>query len=125
MRTRQVRWFEGMLMLPHHFQANRANLDDVQATVHEWLNPYCYGIRSLRLNENALANYEVRIDRLQARLKDGLLISVPENSHLDTLDVGPLFKGNAGLSELYVYLLLPDVVSGRPPAWSWTVRPTR
>ena len=101
MRTKQVRWFEGMLVLPHHFQAAEANYLDLLATSQDWLAPYAYGIRAIDINLDALANFEVRIPRLQARLKDGSLISVPQNGFLQTLDLRPAFAAHA---ELYVHL---------------------
>jgi predicted component of type VI protein secretion system len=76
-----------MLVLPHHFQAAQANLVDAFNSSIDWLNPFAYGLRNLTINLDALANFEVRIPRLQARLKDGTLVSVPENAHLSTLDL--------------------------------------
>lgn len=110
MKTRQVRWFEGMLVLPHHFQAAEAATHDLLATSLDWANPYSYGIRRIELEDESLANFEVRIPRLQARLSDGTLVSIPENGHLDTLDIRESFQGSP---ELYIYLVLPQIVSGK------------
>ena len=111
MRTRQVRWFEGMLVLPHHFQAAEDNLRDWLATSVEWVKAYSYGIRLLDVNQPALANYEIRIPHVQARMKDGTMISVPENGQLPVLDVRSKFERD---SELFILLLLPHIVPGRP-----------
>ncbi len=110
MRTRQVRWFEGMLVLPHHFQAAEANIHDWLTTSQTWLAPYYYGVRELELLTDALADFEVRIPKLQARLKDGTLISAPTNGHLDTLDVRAALQQS---SEVYVYVVLPQFVLGK------------
>lgn len=110
MKTRQVRWFEGMLVLPHHFQCAEQNLHDCLATSGDWLSQYGYGLWSIELNRAALQNYEVRIPRLEARLRDGTLISVPVNGQLQTLDVRPMFET---ADQIYVYLLLPQLVYGR------------
>ncbi|CAK9081108.1 Type VI secretion system baseplate component TssK1 [Durusdinium trenchii] len=110
MQTRQVRWFEGMLVLPHHFQASEANLHDWLTTSLDWVAPYCYGVRHIEILPDALANFEVRIPRLQARLKDGTLISAPSNGHLDTLDVKAALQQH---SEVYVYVVLPQFVVGK------------
>ncbi|MFK7822384.1 MAG: type VI secretion system baseplate subunit TssK [Planctomycetaceae bacterium] len=113
MRTRQVAWQEGMMVLPHHFQSAELNQRDWLATSSSWLNQYAYGIRTLDLNYAALENFEVRIPRLEARLKDGTLVSVPDNATLETLDVRAAFEGH---QQLYVFLRLPNVVPGRPNA---------
>ena len=110
MRTRQVRWFEGMLVLPHHFQAAEANVHDWLTTSQRWSTPYSYGVRKLELLTDALANFEVRVPVLQARLKDGTLVSVPNNGHLDTLDVRTALQQHA---ETYVCVVLPKVVEGK------------
>ncbi|MCA9116593.1 MAG: type VI secretion system baseplate subunit TssK [Planctomycetaceae bacterium] len=115
MRTRQVRWFEGMLVLPHHFQSAEQNMHDWIATSQDWLSQYSYGLWSMDLNRAALQNYEVRIPRLEARLRDGTLISVPENGQLRTLDVRAAFETS---EQVYIYLLLPQVVQGRANSMS-------
>lgn len=111
MRTRQVCWHEGMMVLPHHFQSAELNLRESIAETQSWVSPYAWGIRTLELNHAALENYEIRINRLEVRLKDGTLISVPENAHLETLDVRSAFERG---DEIYIYLVLPNIVAGRP-----------
>lgn len=110
MKTKQVRWYEGMLVTPHHFQAAAANSLDWQTTSQDWLTPYAYGVRSIELNVDSLANYEVRIPSIEARLRDGTLIAVPANAHLPALDVRDAFQD---ASALYVHLALPELRPGR------------
>jgi type VI secretion system protein ImpJ len=110
MRTKAVNWAEGMLVLPHHFQAEHANLLDWVATAHDWAQPYGYGLRAIEIHEDALKNFELRVPRLQARMRDGTLVSVPENAHIPILDLRPVF---AKAQELYIHLVLPEVVSGK------------
>lgn len=113
MRTRPVDWSEGLFVLPHHFQAAQENLFDAIHTSQDWLNGYAYGIAAMEINEAALANFELRIPRLKVRLKDGTLLSVPENAHLAHLDLQQAF-GQSG--EVYIHLLLPEVEPGRANA---------
>ncbi len=101
------------MVLPHHFQSADLNQRDWLSTCSTWLNQYAYGLRSLELNHAALENYEVRIPRLEARLKDGTLVSVPDNGTLETLDCRSVFEGQ---QYVYVFLRLPNVVPGRPNA---------
>lgn len=113
MRTRPVHWSEGMLVLPHHFQAAHDNLLDSFCTALDWVSPFSYGLGALDVNVDALANFEVRIPRLQARLKDGTLVSVPENAHLRTLDLKAAMQES---SEVYIHLALPELVPGKANA---------
>lgn len=99
-----------MLVLPHHFQAAEAYLADLVATSHNWLSPYGYGIHEIQFNDDALGSFEVRIPRLRARLRDGTLVSVPENAHLDSLD---LKQAMADKSSVYLHLVVPDIVPGQ------------
>lgn len=110
MRSKQVCWHEGMLVLPHHFQSAEENLRDWMAATFDWLQPCSYGLLSLEVNEPALADFEVRIPSLSARYKDGTLVSVPENANLDVLNVRDEFLIHP---ELYIHLLLPNAVAGR------------
>lgn len=113
MRTRPVHWSEGMLVLPHHFQAAQSNLLDWLATSQDWIFANGYGIRALEINLDALKNFEVRVPRLQARLKDGTLLAVPENAHLPILDLKSVMSETP---EVYLQLALPEVIAGKANA---------
>ena len=113
METRPLHWHEGLLVLPHHMQALHANLLDSVATSRNWLRAYGYGLREIELNHASLANFQLRVSRLQACLKDGTLLSVPENAHLDTLELQEAFEHS---TEVYVHVLVPEREPGRPAA---------
>lgn len=113
MRTRPVHWYEGMLVLPHHFQAADQFHLEWLASQTDWLSPYAYGIAEIEFQEEALSNFEVRIPRLRARLKDGTLLSVPENAFLDKVDLRPVFEENR---EVYLHLAVPQVTPGKANA---------
>lgn len=98
-------------MLPHHFQAADAHLLESIATTNSWITPFGFGLHAVEIDRDAISDFAVRIPRLQARLRDGTLISVPENAHLSSLDVRPDFENAA---EIYIHLALPEVVSGEP-----------
>jgi type VI secretion system protein ImpJ len=111
MQTRQVRWHDGMLVLPHHFQALDDNFRDLVTSTIDSLIPSAYGLRTFSISEESLANYEIRIRRLEARLKDGTIVSVPDVEQLPVLNVRNAFSE---CDRPMVFLLLPQVVSGRP-----------
>lgn len=102
-----------MLVLPHHFQAaDQFHLDWVAAAAN-WLFPYAYGLSEIDIQLEALNNFEVRIPRLRARLKDGSLVSVPENATLDNVDLRPVFAEH---QEVVLHLAVPQTTPGRANA---------
>jgi type VI secretion system protein ImpJ len=101
----RVLWGEGMFLRPQHFQ---------QQSIHnEWLvgqsaslqRAYPFGIKSLRIDEAALAIGTFRLEAVTAILPDGTLINIPGNdpapSMRDLRDIP-----NIG-TETVVYLALP------------------
>src|ERR1051326_8902556 len=104
MTVRPVNWHEGMFLRPHHFQvaeryrAYQANLSE------KWDCHYNWGLRDIELNLEGLANYRLEVLALQARLRDGPLISTPEDARLDAVDLKPALEKEKGLT---VYLALP------------------
>jgi type VI secretion system protein ImpJ len=67
---------------------------------------YNWGLRSLELNETALANHRLVVQSLEARLRDGTLVSLPEDAAPPALDLkGPLERDRS----LKVFLALPSL----------------
>lgn len=100
-----VHWEEGMFLRPHHFQAaqrywmQRANRGE------KWDLHYNWGLRSIRLNLEALANFRLEVASLRARLRDGTLVAIPEECTLPALDLKPALQGGG---ELTIYLGIPE-----------------
>ena len=111
MKNKPVRWSEGMLMLPHHFQAADAWHAEAASTANFWLQPHGYGIHQIEINSDALEGFELRIPRLDARLKDGTVISTPRNAQLAMLDLKQIMADQA---EVFVHLVLPELQPGLP-----------
>jgi type VI secretion system protein ImpJ len=104
MAKRPVHWFEGMFLKPHHFQASdRYQRDRVQES-EDWLHPHDWGLRSVRFDEDAIANYSLRLTSCQARFKDGTTLSVPEETSVDPLELRTVLGQKA---EVTVYLAVP------------------
>jgi type VI secretion system protein ImpJ len=101
----RVLWGEGMFLRPQHFQQ--------QSIHHEWLvgqsaslqRAYPFGIKSLRIDEAAMAIGTFRLEAITAILPDGTLVNIPGNdpapSVRDLRDIP-----NIG-TETIVYLGLP------------------
>lgn len=110
MRRLPVQWSEGMLLLPHHFQAGSEHAADALATATNWIQPYAYGVHAIEVTSEALANFEVRIPRIEARLRDGSMIVVPDNASLPALNIAKTMEESA---EVFIHLTLPPLSPGR------------
>jgi type VI secretion system protein ImpJ len=110
MKNRAVHWHEGMFLRPHHFNAAQEHWDQVVSQNAKWDLHYNWGLRSIDLDLDALANHRLVIRSLRARLRDGSLISIPEDGVLPALDLKPAFeRGNVATA----MLALPVVTPGR------------
>lgn len=110
MRTLPVHWHEGMFLRPHHFQAaDRYWADQVRQTSRWDLN-YNWGIRRIDIDTAALNNYRFVINQLQARLRDGTVIRVPQDANIAELDLHNAF---ANQDTVEVMLAVPTLEIGR------------
>ena len=104
MATRPVHWQEGMFLRPHHFQTAARHSTSLTNLGQKWDCHYNWGIRSIDLNESALGNYRLVVNSLKARLRDGSLVSIPEDGVLTELDLKNAFERGPNLT---VYLGVP------------------
>lgn len=110
MTTRAVHWHEGMFLRPHHFQTAQRHWFSVAALDEKWDHHYNWGLRSIDLDREALANYRLVVRSLNVRLRDGTLVAIPEDGLLPPLEIkGPL----EGISQLTVFLAVPVLQLGR------------
>ncbi len=110
MTARPVHWHEGMFLRPHHFQANQRYFCKELARATRWNQHHDWGLRSISLDLDALANHRFVVRSLRARLRDGTLISLPEDGDVPVLDLKPHLERQSSLT---VYLALPLVHLGR------------
>ena len=107
----EVHWHEGMFLRPQHFQAANRHQMQQNSRSDEWTVHYSWGLRSVDLDVDALANQRLVVRKLKARLRDGTLVSVPEDATLSEIDL----KGAFGQEHtLTVYLAVPVVQLTRP-----------
>src|SRR4051812_37544548 len=92
MTTRAVHWHEGMFMRPQHFQAAHRHLAHLTDRGEKWDVHYNWGLRSVELDLDALANYRCVVRSLEARLRDGALVAIPEDGLLAAADLKPAFE---------------------------------
>ncbi len=110
MRNLRVHWFEGMFLRPQHFQSADRHWSELIATSAQWDAAYNYGLRSIELSPEALANYEVQVSRCEARMRDGTILSFSSGQGPDRVSLKDAFERQ---SEVTVYLALPKLALGR------------
>ena len=69
-----VCWYEGMAMLPQHFQLQSLHHDTLAAALAGHANPWFWGVNHLEIDDAALCAGTLRLLRLTAIMPDGLPI---------------------------------------------------
>ena len=110
--TAAVHWYEGMFLRPHHFHAAQRYFVDLSRRNHNWDLHYNWGLRSIDLDYEALANHRLVIHSLEARLRDGTPVVVPRDGVLPTIDLRPRFREKE-TRQFPVYLAVPALRLGR------------
>jgi type VI secretion system protein ImpJ len=110
MTARAVHWHEGMFMRPHHFQAMQRHEYQQYHNDQKWTQHYNWGLRAIDLDFDALANFRFVVNSLKARLRDGTLVSIPEDGLLPPLDLKPAFENKADVT---VFLGVPTLNLGK------------
>ena len=110
MRNLPVHWSEGMFLRPQHFQAADRFWHELLNTSQRWDNTYNYGIRFVEISREALANHQVEVSSIEARMSDGTVVSLGAGQGLDRVDLKPAFQNE---SEVTVFLALPKLSLGR------------
>lgn len=134
-----VCWYEGMAMLPQHFQLQALRNETLSAALARCANPWFWGVNQLHIDEAALCAGTLRILRLEAIMPDGtpveydigrdspltfdcsrLLPAAPDSEHLLWLALPPLSRAGQWLSmdtrhRSINSVPLPDLCSGEFP----------
>lgn len=103
----QVHWHEGLFLRPHHLQLMQRSIHDQFITERRLAGAYPYGLIEARISDDQLENMRVSFDRLRIIMPSGLIVSVPENAHLPSLDIKEAFGTARG----------PFTVSIGVPLW--------
>jgi len=111
MSRHAVHWHEGMFLRPHHFQAAIRHFADVTRLQIQWDNHYAWGVRSIDIDQDALKNYRFVVLRMRARLRDGTVVTIPDDGAIAPLE---LKKVLADRNEVTIAIAIPDVQLGRP-----------
>jgi len=110
MANSDVHWHEGMFLRQHHFLGGRRHALRMDQLNAKWDSHYNWGLRSIKLDADALGNFRFSVSSLQARLRDGTLVEVPEDGQLQELDLKAALEANRRVT---VHLAVPVLKSGR------------
>lgn len=105
-----VHWSEGMFLRPHHFQAADRYWTELTQTSEAWDHPYNYGIRSIELSQEAIANFHVQVTSCEARMQDGTILSLRTGQEPDRVDLKAAFETD---DHVRVFLAIPRLHLGR------------
>lgn len=83
MKNPPVHWYQGLFIRPQHLQAADRFHVQLASTSQQWDHPYGYGLQSFGYSRDALASGLFRVDRLDARLRDGTLVRLDEGQELE------------------------------------------
>ncbi len=111
MSTRPVHWHEGMFLRPHHFQSAQRHLTAIAGRGDKWDLHYNWGLRAIEIDQDALTNHRLVVRSLQARMRDGTLVSIPEDAA--ALERNDLREAMGRESAVTVLLGVPMLQEGR------------
>lgn len=111
MPPRPVYWSDGMFLRPQHFQAAEEHLHERIHRSEDWYQPYSWGLRSFQINLEAIRSYRFQVISCEARMRDGTIVSVPQETEPAPLDLRSAFEK---LVTPMVYLAVPRFQDGQP-----------
>ena len=99
----KVVWSEGIFITPQHFQQQERYFEERINETFKSLHAFYYGVLDIQFDKSALTQGIIKVTRLTAVLKDGLLVNFNERelAHL-SLTLKPNTKTQA------LYLIIPD-----------------
>ncbi len=109
----RIVWQEGMFLSPQHFQQWDRFAAGETWFRHNSLAPFAWGVQRIAFDLEALENKRLALDAIEAVLPDGTVVRAPA---LDPLPPSRQLEEvfTAQLSEMSVYLALPDRRPGVP-----------
>jgi type VI secretion system protein ImpJ len=99
-----------MFLRQHHFLTEHRQILRLTQLDEKWTLHHNWGLRSIGLNTDALANFRFSVTSLEARLRDGTLIEVPKDGTLSELDLKPALESNRKVT---VHLAVPVLKSSQ------------
>ncbi|HEY0064736.1 MAG TPA: type VI secretion system baseplate subunit TssK [Telluria sp.] len=103
--TSKILWGEGLFLRPQHFQQQERYQDHQLHEAIKAVHPYAWGVNSLQVDRDALANNVLRVLDISARFQDGELVDAPSVDALpDPVDLSTLLPAQQSVT---FYVALP------------------
>jgi type VI secretion system protein ImpJ len=111
MKTPAVHWIEGMFLRTQHFTRTQRYVSESIASGDRWSQPYNWGLGSIEITQHSLAAGQLAISSLSVRMRDGAIISVPQDGELGVVDLKSALGGDRVVT---IYLGCPQLSDWRP-----------
>ncbi len=103
----KILWGEGLFLRPQHFQQQDAYHEWRLAQVSRQLHPYAWGVRTVKIDTEALQTGLLRLLELQVVMPDGELFSAPSDDELPPpLSLSTLSDDGQSGGEVLVHLAM-------------------
>ena len=102
-----IQWYEGMLLMPQHFQQTDVRVESLIAYYLQNSFPYFWGVLNLKVDEALLTSGTFRPIELEAIMPDGLTISaLPETQTALEVNLRPI-RNQLQQAPQFIYLCIP------------------
>lgn len=91
-RLNPVAWTEGMFLRPQHFQHHDLYNEERLRYHVAALNPFQWGVRELKVNEDALSEHRFEVLELEAIMPGGTVVRYPGNAIIETREFDPALE---------------------------------
>jgi type VI secretion system protein ImpJ len=124
MKNSPVHWYEGLFLRPHHLQAADRYWTELINLNSRWNCAYDYGVYQFEFSKEALANHQIELHALKARMRDGTVVDLELGQEVDRVDLKQAVAEGSKLaaqlgdafaqeSIVRVYLAVPKLKLGR------------
>jgi type VI secretion system protein ImpJ len=93
-----------MFLRQHHFLTEHRQVLRLMQLDGKWALHHNWGIRTIDLNTDALANFRFSVNALEARMRDGTLVEVPRDGKLTEVELKTALETNRKVT---IHLAVP------------------
>lgn len=88
-QLRPIFWGQGMFLQPQHFQQQDGYHEARLRRYLHWLYPFCWGVKTLAINETALRNFMLEIEQCELVMWDGTILRFQGETLPSNAKIGP------------------------------------
>jgi type VI secretion system protein ImpJ len=106
-QLRPIFWGQGMFLQPQHFQQQDGYHEARLRCYLHWLLPFCWGVKTLAINETALRNFMFEIEPCELVTWGGTLVrfqgdALPSNARISPRSVEQALDPGGGPVGVYL-----------------------